>query len=267
MKTIIKQALKEDKAAGDITSRLWISPNQKVKAVIVAKEKGIACGLSVAGEAFRQMDKSLKFKACCRDGRAIKPGQRVALLCGKARSILGAERTALNFLSFASGCATLTHKFAARLKGTKTKLLDTRKTIPGLRKLQKYAVVCGGGHNHRKDLAEAVLVKDNHLKISGLKLSLKKNPVKTEIEIDRMSQFKAAAACKPDVIMLDNFSLKDLKRAVILRDRLFPRIKLEASGGVNLKSIRKIAETGVDFISVGALTHSAKAIDFSLEII
>lgn len=266
-KKAIAAALIEDKVTRDITSRLWISPRQSAKAVVIAKEEGIACGFDTVREVFRQADKSLKFKLYCQDGQPLKPGQKVALIQGKARSILSAERTALNFLSFASGTATLTHKFVAKLKGLKVKLLDTRKTIPGLRQLQKYAVLCGGGHNHRGSLAQAILVKDNHLKIAGLKGSFRKKTVKTEIEIDKLSQFMTVAAYKPDVIMLDNFPLKDLKETVRIRNRQFPRIKLEASGGINLKNIREVAKTGVDFISAGVLTHSAKAIDFSLEII
>jgi len=282
IKNIIGLALKEDSVTKDITTSVSIAESSKTKAEIIAKQEGILCGIEVAKDVFKQVDKKIAFKASLKDGRRIKKGQRIATVSGKARTILPAERVALNFLSLLSATASLTDKFVKGLKGTKAKLLDTRKTIPNLRQLQKYAVRMGGGFNHRGCLASGILVKDNHLragdylvrgkidfeKLGGLIRDLRrKAKLKIEVEVENLNEFKGVIKYRPKIIMLDNFSPINLKKAVSYRNKYYPTVKLEASGGVNLANIRTIAKSGVDFISVGALTHSAPGLDFSLEII
>ncbi len=268
---IIKKALKEDVGKGDITTLAVVPKNAKAKAKIIAKEKGIVAGLQIAEQVFKQVDKRIKFKARVKDGAKVKKGKVIAELSGPARGILTAERVALNFLQRLSGIATLTRKFKIQSAagGSKSKILDTRKTTPGLRSLEKYAVKMGGGTNHRMGLYDAILVKDNHIVIGG---GVKKvvegcRRVKKAIEVETkgLGQVKEAIEVGADRILLDNMNIKVLRKAVKLCKKA--KIKTEASGGVNLKTIRAIAKTGVDYISVGALTHSAKALDISLEII
>jgi nicotinate-nucleotide pyrophosphorylase (carboxylating) len=272
---IIKNALQEDKVREDITSLLLIPERLKVSAKIIAKDEGIICGLPLAQMIFKTIDKNVKFKAKVKDGDRIRKDLCIAYMSGKARAILSAERTVLNFLGRLSGIATLTNKFVEKVKNYNVKIFDTRKTTPTLRLLEKYAVRCGGGFNHRFNLKEAILIKDNHIaclkqKISLLKKNIDRNRKKIqktlEIEVNNLEEFKEALKINPEIIMLDNFTIQNIKKAVALRGRR-KSPELEASGGVNLINIKKIAASGVDRISIGALTHSANSLDFSLEII
>lgn len=277
---IVKCALDEDIGRGDITTRALIPKRKKVQARIIAKEEGLLAGITVSMAAFKLLDSKIKFMPLILDGKSFKADEAVAYLEGDAQAILSAERVALNFLSCLCGIAFLTAKFVKAVKPYKTKIMDTRKTTPGLRALQKYAVSAGGGFNHRMGLYDQILIKDNHLKVvdgrwamvdSAIK-EAKKKRMKAEIEVTNLKEFEEAIKLKPDIIMLDNMSLKEIKVAVKIRNLLplaishRPSTKLEVSGGVNLKNVKKIASTGVDMISVGALTHSAKPIDFSLEV-
>ncbi len=281
VRKIIKQALKEDIGTGDITTALCIPPKKKGKATIFSKQKGVLCGIDIAKEIFKTVDASLKFRSFKSDGRSFKTHEKIVQISGALSSILTAERVVLNFLSLLSGVATHTRKFTDEVKGTRAKIRGTRKTTPGLRVLEKYAVRTGGGTNHRSGLWDAVLVKDNHLKSNGMihkgKINNKKvanamavirKAVKSEIEIEveNMNEFKEIIKYKPDVVMLDNFDIKETQKAVQFRDKYFPGVKLEASGGVDIHKVKKIAETGVDFIAVGSITHSSESIDFSLEV-
>ena len=267
---IVKIALEEDLGKGDITSELIIPEKQKGMGFIIAKEKGIIAGLEVAKSVFKQVDPGLVFKPLVSDGDKVRPNQKVALIRGKAKSILAGERTALNFLQRLSGIATLTGEFVRKIRGTKAKILDTRKTAPGLRLLEKYAVKKGGGKNHRQGLYDMILIKDNHIEAAGsISLAIRKalrnrKGLKIEVETRNLEEIKEALNFKINRIMLDNFRSEDLKKAVKLIRSKNKKVEIEASGKVNLKNVRKIALSGVDFISVGALTHSAKALDFSL---
>ncbi|MFH1354737.1 MAG: carboxylating nicotinate-nucleotide diphosphorylase [Candidatus Omnitrophota bacterium] len=274
---IVKNALKEDIGSGDITTDSLVRPDLAVKAVLLAKEDCVVCGLGTFLLALRSLDKKIKFKSLVRDGDQVKKGKQIVIIQGRARAILTAERVGLNFFSHLCGIATITRKYVLAVKPYKAKILDTRKTIPGLRILEKYAVRIGGGFNHRMSLDEMIFVKDNHLKVLGSRfwvLGLEKNnkKYKTEIEVNNLNEFTKALKLNPDVIMLDNMSIRSMGRAVKIRNTLSPRTynlkpKLEASGGVTLKNARKIASAGVDLISVGELTHSAPCIDISLEIL
>lgn len=269
---IVRAALEEDLGHGhDVTSDLLIPGDVQARASLVAREKGILCGLIVALSAFSLTDSGFDMEIHAQDGDAIKSGQTIATIVGPAKSTLIAERTALNFMSHLSGVATLTAKYVTEIEGTGAEICDTRKTIPNLRALQKYAVRIGGGSNHRFGLDDAVLIKDNHIAIAGgvaQALSqarlLAGHMVKIEIEVDTIDQLKEALdQGGADIIMLDNMDLKTLEKAVKLAKG---QVRLEASGGVTLKTVRAIAETGVDYISVGALTHSAPALDIGLDI-
>lgn len=274
LKALIKAALKEDIATGDITSQLLIPSNKKVRAVLILKEKSIIAGLPIARMVFRVVDKNIKFKILCAEGSLQPPKKVIALVEGNARSVLLAERTALNFLSHLSGVANKTNEFVKEIKPYKTKIMDTRKILPGLRRLEKYAVAIGGGYNHRMGLYDGFLIKDNHLKLLGRALwsiDLRKirnkipSRFKIEIEVKTLKEFRYALEMKPDIIMLDNMRIKDIRKAVKICKQ--SSVKLEASGGVSLENVKKIASTGVDMISIGALTHSVRAVDISLEII
>lgn len=271
VKEIIKKALKEDIGKRDITTTTIIPENKYAKAILLAKENCVICGLNIAAEVFRIQDKKIKFMSNVLDGKKIKEGKIIAHISGRAQSILTAERVALNFLSLLSGIATKTRAYVDKVKPYKVKILDTRKTIPGLRELEKYAVRIGGGYNHRMRLDEMVLIKDNHLKIQSSKSKIKdlrqrvpKN-IKIEIEVKNLREFKEALEAGPDIIMLDNMKVEDIRKAVLLRKIAVS--KIEVSGNVNLNNVRKIAKTGPDMISVGALTHSVQAVDISLEIL
>ncbi len=231
--------------------------------------------MTVAMAVFVMRDSKAKFMPLVRDGNRVKPGQQIAYIESELGSILTAERTALNFLSRLSGIATLTARFVDAVVPYKTRILDTRKTTPGMRLLEKYAVSTGGGTNHRIGLFDQVLIKDNHIAaaknnwdlIAEAVKSARKKRIKSEVEVQDLTQFKRVLEMGPDIIMLDNMTLKEIKQAVKLRDNGYFEVKLEISGGVNLRNIRKFASSGVDLVSIGALTHSAKAIDFSLEIV
>lgn len=240
---------------------------------MVAREPLVVAGLAVAEAAFRRLSPVIEIKQHVIDGKQVAAGKVLMSVTGATRTILSAERVALNFVQRLSGIATLTRKFVSLVKGTKSKILDTRKTTPGLRILEKYAVSCGGGKNHRSGLFDMILIKDNHL--AALRSELP-NPIavavqqarsrfpklKVEVEADTLQQVELAVAARADVILLDNMSLKDLRTAVKM---VRGRAETEASGGVNLRTVRAIAQTGVDFISVGALTHSACAVDIALD--
>ena len=280
---LIRNALKEDIGRTDITSRILIPPRQKLKAEILLKEDAVIAGLGIAKMIFKTLDRAVLFDAQCADGSSQRAGKVIALLRGSARSILSGERTALNFLSHLCGVAALTGKFVSAVRPYKVKIMDTRKTIPGLRELQKYAVRMGGGYNHRRGLWDGVLIKDNHIAASGLRLralslgelvraAQKKSPrsLKVEIEVKNLREFKEALGAGPDIIMLDNMKIVDIRKAVRIRraaEGARGKALLEVSGGVSLNNAREIAATGIDIISIGALTHSVKAVDMSLEVI
>lgn len=281
LKKLIRDGLLEDIGRGDVTTSFCVSLRKKSKAVIFAKERCLLCGIKVAREVFKAVDSSLRFKELKKDGEKAHKGEKIAEIKGKAINILKGERLALNFLALLSGVATYTRKFVERTKGTKAKIMDTRKTTPTLRVLEKYAVLIGGGINHRKGLWDGILIKDNHLRagdiISGSKfngrslentLGIIRNNTRLEIEIEveTLEEFKKVIAYKPDIILLDNFQPALMRKAVVYRNIYYPKVKLEASGGVTLGNVKKLAKTGVDFISVGSITHSPGSIDFSLEI-
>ena len=281
IQSVVKNALREDIGKGDVTTSLAIPFKLKGKAWIIAQEKGILCGMAVVKTAFKQLDKGIKVKALKKDGDVFRKGDKIALIHGKMRTILTGERVALNFLSLLSGVSTLTGKFITKIKGIKVEIKDTRKTIPNLRSLEKYAVKTGGGYNHRCSLSDGIIVKDNHLTAAGyirnhhpdkekisrlIAVLKKKKPLMVEVEVENLEEFRVVADYKPDIIMLDNFSVKDLKTAVKLRNKNYPKIKLEASGGINLENVRAAAASGVDYVSIGMITDTPCVIDFSLNI-
>jgi nicotinate-nucleotide pyrophosphorylase (carboxylating) len=266
-------ALQEDIGAGDVTTAFFVPEGQQALARVVARERAIVAGGETAAEVFRRVDPRLNVAVLQPDGTALTGGETILEVRGPARSILTAERVALNFLQRLSGIATLTRQFVEATGKSRTKILDTRKTTPGLRALEKAAVVAGGGANHRFNLNDMVLVKDNHLSAGFAvsefaatiqRLRLERPGIRIEVEADRLEQVRAFLEVEGiDVILLDNMKPSEMREAVALgRDK----VKFEASGGVTLKTVRQIATTGVDYISVGALTHSARAIDMSLEL-
>jgi len=269
---IIRAALREDIGEGDITSRSTVSKNTQAKARIIFKQAGVVCGLPVVKAVFKAVDVKLRVKLRVKEGSSAKRGRVVAVIEGPARSLLAAERTALNFLGQLSGIATLTRQFVDKVKGTKAKIYDTRKTTPLLRELEKYAVRTGGGVNHRMGLWDQVLVKENHLSVVRdaycvLRKKLPKNII-VEIEVRSLKEFKEALKNRSDIIMLDNMTIAQVRKAVDIRNTHDARrnTKIEVSGGITLKNVRKYARTGAERISVGALTHSAPSIDVSMEI-
>ncbi|MEW6557140.1 MAG: carboxylating nicotinate-nucleotide diphosphorylase [Elusimicrobiota bacterium] len=269
LETIVKLALKEDVPKGDITTNILIPKNKVVSARFVVKENGIVCGLGIAKTVFRQLDKKIIFLKKIKDGQEIKSGRVIAEVKGNARVILTGERTALNFLQHLSGIATLTNKYVERVKSKKlkVKIYDTRKTTPLLREFEKYAVRCGGGYNHRMNLSEMVLIKDNHLKLisqfPNFLVSQFRN-LKIEIEAQKFGQVKKFVKLKPDIIMLDNMRYQQMKKA-IKYIRKNSNCEIEISGNINLKTVKKIAALKPDRISIGKITHSAPALDISLE--
>ena len=282
LKDTIKRALAEDIGRGDITTKALFSHDKYIHAVILAGEEGIICGIDIARLVFKTQNNNVRFISHVKDAERIKKGQALATLYGKASDILPAERTALNFLGLLSGIATRTEKFVNKIKRYKVKIMDTRKTIPGLRQLEKYAVKCGGGYNHRFRLDEMVLIKENHLiascpgnfisSIPELVNTVKeKKPKgsKLEIEVKNLRELNKALKAEPDIIMLDNMKIDDIKKAVILRNKS-QRPKrntiLEASGNINLRNICAYVQTGVDVISLGTLTKDVCSLDLSLEI-
>ncbi|HEX7401693.1 MAG TPA: carboxylating nicotinate-nucleotide diphosphorylase [candidate division Zixibacteria bacterium] len=270
IRNLIDLALSEDIGSGDITSQTLIPGSLTGKAVIAAKQEGIIAGLEIAKKVFQSVDSRIVFKYLKKDGGQVKAKESIALIQGKVRSILSAERTALNFLQRLSGIASLTAKYVEKIKGTKTKILDTRKTAPGMRILEKYAVKMGGGENHRMGLYDMILIKENHIKAAGgiskavKKAKSKCGKRKIEVEVRDFKEVIEASLTDADWIMLDNMNVREIKKAVNHIRSANQKIKIEVSGGVTLKNVRYIALTGVDFISVGALTHSAPALDLSL---
>jgi nicotinate-nucleotide pyrophosphorylase (carboxylating) len=270
----VRHALIEDIGHGDITTQLTIPKSKEINASFLVKEDCVICGMFVAERTFKVYDPEVTFEPLVKDGKLIKKGKTIANISGKASSILTAERVALNLLSMLSGVATKTKEYVDKIEPHKTKITDTRKTFPGLRELQKYAVRIGGGHNHRMGLDEMILIKDNHIRVTEGYDKLPSVPkgFKIEIEVQNLDEFKHALQFKPDVIMLDNMELGDIKEAVKIRDATnfaqshHPRTKLEVSGGVNLENVDKIAASGVDIISIGELTHSVESVDMSLEV-
>ncbi len=263
---IVNLALQEDIGDGDITS-LLIADNLQAKAHILCREEAILCGIAWVEETYRNIDSRVQIQWNFKDGDSLKKDAQVAEIVGNARAILTGERTALNFLQTLSGTATITKQYTERLKGTSVILLDTRKTLPGMRNAQKYAVRVAGGSNHRKGLYDAYLVKENHIQSCGnisnaISTARKINPNKVlEVEVQNLEQLSEAISAKPDIIMLDNFKLQDIRKAVTINPG---NAKLEVSGNINQESLVNVAKTGVDYISVGALTKHCRAIDFSL---
>lgn len=265
---LVRRALAEDLGGGDVTTDAVIAPGQQGRAVLLAKARCVVAGLGVATEAFLQLDPSVKVTVHRRDGEACDPGTLVAEFDGPARALLTAERTALNFVQRLSGTATLTRRFVDAAAG-RIVVLDTRKTTPGLRVLEKYAVRAGGGVNHRAGLDRGILIKDNHIRLAGgvgaavsrMRAAGRRMPI--EVEAQSLDQVDAALAAGADIILLDNLSTADIRDAV---GRCAGRAKTEISGGVTLDRLPELAGTGADYVSVGALTHSAPAIDLSLEI-
>lgn len=269
----VRTALAEDIGGGDVTTLATVSETASARALMVAREPLVVAGLALAEAAFQEISQAVQVEKILHDGQRAEKGAGLMRVLGPARALLTAERVALNFVQRLSGVATLTAQFVAAVQGTRAKILDTRKTTPGLRRLEKYAVACGGGQNHRFGLFDMVLIKDNHL--AALR-NERPNPIaaavararraspqlKVEVEADTIEQVAQAVEAGADFILLDNMTLPELRAAVQL---VAGRAQTEASGGVNLGTVRAIAETGVDFISVGALTHSARAVDLALD--
>ncbi|MGE5174529.1 MAG: carboxylating nicotinate-nucleotide diphosphorylase [Betaproteobacteria bacterium] len=270
LKDLIEKALAEDLGSGDVTSEATIRAESASVAVMMAKQDLVLAGLDVAREVFHYLDSAVQFTALAKDGDRIFAGTEIAKLTGNTRVLLAGERVALNLLQHLSGIATLTAKYVEQIKGLKVEVLDTRKTIPGLRQLEKYAVRMGGGRNHRFGLYDGVLIKDNHIKAAGSITkaveSVRKKDyhlLKIEVETKTLDEVRETLAAGADIIMLDNMSIDMMREAVKL---IAGRALVEASGNVTLETIRAIAETGVDFISSGSLTHSAPAADISMKI-
>jgi len=270
LKELLMLALEEDLGPGDVTSEATIHPESESVAVMLAKQDLILAGLAVARAVFHYLDPNIQFTTIVKDGDVITAGTEIAKLSGNTRALLAGERVALNLLQHLSGIATLTTAYTEQVKGLKVELLDTRKTLPGLRQLEKYAVRVGGGKNHRFGLYDGVLIKDNHIKASGsitkaVERSRKSahHLLKIEVETKTLDEVSEALAAGADVIMLDNMPIDMMRKAVGL---VAGKALLEASGNITLKTIRAVAEAGVDFISSGSLTHSAPAADISMKI-
>jgi nicotinate-nucleotide pyrophosphorylase (carboxylating) len=270
---VVAAALAEDHAFDDVTTLAVVDAELEGSAAFVAKEIGVAAGFTLAAEAFHQLDREAKFEQLVADGERFEAGATLAVVRGRARALLQGERVALNFVQRLSGTATLTRAFVEAIAASGAVILDTRKTTPGLRELEKYAVRCGGGTNHRSDLASMAMIKDNHREAlwrkeqslaEGVAAIRARAPgVRVEVEIDSLDELEAALEGAPEWILLDNMRADDMREAV---RRTAGRAKLEASGGVTLETVREIAATGVDYISVGALTHSARALDIGLDL-
>jgi nicotinate-nucleotide pyrophosphorylase (carboxylating) len=268
-----KIALAEDIGGGDATTLATVSEKATAKAVMRTREPLVVTGLDFAEAAFHELSTAVKIERLAKDGRRVNGGRILLKISGPAHAILSAERVALNFVQRLSGIATLTAQFVDAVKGTRAQILDTRKTTPGWRRFEKYAVACGGGKNHRLGLFDMILIKDNHLvalqseKPNAVAAAIQQARIKfpglkVEVEADALEQVEQAADAGAEIILLDNMNLEQLRQAVKIVNG---RTKTEASGGVNLKTVRAIAKTGVDFISVGALTHSARAVDIGLD--
>jgi nicotinate-nucleotide pyrophosphorylase (carboxylating) len=269
---MVRVALSEDSGGGDITTRRLFSRAVKAKGAIIVKQQAIIAGLPAARAVFQAVDQTVRFRPRVREGARVEQGKIIATLSGDGRSLLAGERVALNFLQHLSGVATLTRRFVDAVQGTQAVILDTRKTIPGLRLLEKYAVRMGGGHNHRMNLGDGILIKDNHIALAGgLRSAVqaakqqigrtRRRPI--EVEATTLDEVQEAVAAGAEIILLDNMPVATIKEAVLL---IGTRAKTEVSGGVHLQNVRELAATGVDAISIGALTHSAPAVDLSLEV-
>ena len=270
VRRIVAEALAEDIGSGDVTSELVVPAEAMAEGRFLAKEDGVLSGLDVCEECFHQLDDSCVFEALLGESEAFTGGMDLARVRGRARTLLAAERTALNFLQRLCGIATLTRQFSEAVKDTNARIVDTRKTTPGLRVLEKRAVKAGGGHNHRFALYDGILLKDNHIElVGGVKAAVaaaragRPHTLKVEVEVTNLEQLAEAIEAGADIVMLDNMTVAELSEAV---EVVGGRVLTEASGGVSLGTVAEIAATGVDLISVGALTHSAPAIDISLEI-
>jgi len=269
IKSIVKKTMLEDLLPqGDITTRL-IKNNRKLRAKIISNQKGMIGGLNFAKEAFKYSDKKINFKSKIKEGRKINKGKVVAIVTGNAKGILKSERVALNFLSLISGVATITNKFVSKVKGKSCKICCTRKTSPNLRLIQKYGVKLGGGLNHRFNLSDEILIKDNHIAVEGDIRKLVKKAIKNKrgkkitVEVDSLDQLRKIIGLKFHRVLFDNMSSKNLRKGIKISNKLY---ETEASGGITLKNVRKIASTGVKRISVGQITHSAPAVNFKLEV-
>ena len=273
IRSIVERALEEDLGQGDITTDSLIPADIRGMASMVAKTTGVVAGVEVALEVFRQTDPSVATRVLMADGSSVKPGDVVAELEGSIAGILKGERVALNFVQRLSGIASATSTYVNAVQGTKAHIIDTRKTVPGIRQLEKYAVRVGGGHNHRYNLADGILIKDNHIAaLRAQELGLVEivnrardnspHTLRVEIEVESIEEAREALEARADVIMLDNMSTEEMRQVVSMTGG---RCLLEASGGINLDTVRAVAETGVDLISVGALTHSVNAMDISLD--
>lgn len=280
--SLIRTALAEDLGdAVDVTTTALIAETDHATVDVVARENGIVCGLPAADLVFQELDARVCWKSRLNDGDSVEPGTIAASVEGPLRSLLTGERTALNFITHLSGVASLTRRFTDAVAGTSVDILDTRKTLPGYRLLQKYAVRCGGGTNHRMGLFDAILIKDNHLAAwstpggdasiaaaieAARKFISENSAVRTvEVEVDTLEQLAVVLPAVPDIVLLDNMGIDELRRAVAMRNDESPTVRLEASGGITLENVRVIAECGVDRISIGALTHSARALDFGFD--
>ena len=270
---IVEFALEEDTALGDITSELTVSAGRQARGNFLAKSAGVLSGVNVVREVFRQVDPAIRFEPLLEDGNRVTGGERFAHIAGSARGILKGERVALNFLQRLSGVATATARYVDATRGTEARIIDTRKTTPGMRLLEKAAVRHGGGHNHRIGLGDGILIKDNHLAAIGgddrIAIAVRAaragaaHTLRVEVEVTSLAELEQALAVRPDTILLDNMSVEEMSEAVRVTAA---RALLEASGGITLESVRAVALTGVNLISVGALTHSSRALDISLEI-
>ena len=267
----VEAALREDLGAGDVTARL-VPAAQRVHGSVITREPAVLCGRAWVDETFRQLDPKVQLTWRAADGERVAAEQVIFAIAGPARPVLSGERTALNFLQLLSGTATTTRRFVDAVAGTRCQILDTRKTVPGLRTAQKYAVRCGGARNHRMGLFDQVLIKENHIaaagSLTGAIEAARRNAagIAIEVEVETLGELQEALNARPDIIMLDEFSLQDLRMAVELNRAHGALAKLEVSGSVSLEAVRAIAETGVDYVSIGALTKHVRAIDLSMRL-
>ena len=267
----VAAALAEDVGGGDLTAAL-VPAAQQARGRLITREAAVLCGRPWAEATFRQLDPAVRLTWQAADGELISAGQVLFEIAGPARAVLTGERTALNFLQLLSGTATATRAYVDAIAGTRCRILDTRKTLPGLRRAQKYAVRCGGADNHRMGLYDQVLIKENHIAAAGsitaaiAAARAGARGVRVEVEVETAQELAEALAAAPDIVMLDEFSLSDMRAAVALRDARAAQVKLEASGSVSLETVRQVADTGVDFISVGAITKHVRAVDLSMRL-